>query len=466
VNLVALDHRVGEQSPAHLVDLRSRSGLVGCVENEPNALADRDVTHVRVSQRGECPLNGGALGIGDAGKVSDLDSGFVPHASIVPVRRYDRRMPEGEEQRVDTIELFFDLVFVFTITQLTALLAAEPDWIGIAKVMLIFGNVFWIYDGYVWVTNAVPPRAAPARLFLLLGMVGFLIIALAIPDAFGDTGVAFGVGYLLVTIVHAGLFLRSTEVSTVRSVMRLGPFNLVTAIVILLAGFTDDAWQWGAWTAAFVIHWLTPAVAGVSGFRVRTGHFVERHGLIVLIALGESIVAIGIGIEGAHVTAGVLLTASLGLAVAAALWWLYFDGEDAAAEAALNAAAPERRPWLAVNAFGFTFFAVLGGIIVLATGVKDALAHYNEPATAATAWFLAAGVATYVGGLVLFRALLGTGPLMLRGVVGALALPTAAVGVGVSPEAQLAVLVVVLVGGIAVESSMRPRGATRRSSRP
>jgi low temperature requirement protein LtrA len=371
-----------------------------------------------------------------------------------------------EERRVLTIELFFDLVFVFTITQLTALLAAEPDWTGIARVMLIFGNIFWIYDGYSWVTNEVPPRDKTARLLLLLGMAGFLIIALAIPDAFGDTGVAFGIGYLLVTLVHTGLFLRSSNQGVVRSMLKLGPFNIVAAILVLAAGTTDGGAQWALWAAAFALHWLTPYFMDVSEFRIHPGHFVERHGLILLIALGESIVAIGIGIEGTAVTAGVLLTACLGLAVAAALWWLYFDGEDDAAEAALEAATLDRRPWLAVRAFGYTFFAVLGAIIVLAAGVKDAIAHYDEAASTATAWFLAGGVAAYVGGLVIFRWLLGTGRPMLRLVVAVLALPTAAVGLAVSPEAQLAVLVVVLVGGIAVESSMRPRGATRRSSRP
>jgi low temperature requirement protein LtrA len=366
-----------------------------------------------------------------------------------------------EDVRVSTIELFFDLVFVFTITQLTSLLTSEPNALGVARVALIFGNVWWMYGGYAWLTNAVPPQTPELRVLMLLGMVGFLVVALAIPDAFGDSGVAFGVGYLVVTFVHTGLFLRSSEESTVRAMSRLGPYNTVTAAMLFAAGFTDGTTQSALWTAAFVLHWASPLVTPVGGFRIRTAHFVERHGLIVLIALGESIVAVGIGVQGRELTSGLLVTAVLGLALAAALWWLYFDGEDERAERALRDAPDDRNPWLALYAFGYAFLPILAGIIVLAAGVKKGIVDYGEPATAATAWFLAGGVTLYVVGLAFFRLLLRTGPVATRLAIAAIALATVIVGFRISPEAQLAALTVIVTAGIVVE----PRAA-RRLQRP
>jgi low temperature requirement protein LtrA len=236
---------------------------------------------------------------------------------------------------------------------------------------------------------------------------------------------------------------------------RLGPFNTITAALLLVAGFTSGGVQWALWTAAFVLHWGSPVVTAVGGFRVRAKHFVERHGLIVLIALGESVVAVGIGAQGRDLSTGLAVTAVLGLALAAALWWLYFDGEDERAERALDAAPDARNPWLALFAFGYVFIPVLGGIIVFAAGMKEAIVDYDEPAAAATAWFLAAGVATYVLGLVALRAVLHTGPLGLRLSVAVAAVPTVVIGLEVSPELQIAVLTLVVVAGILAEARRR-----------
>jgi low temperature requirement protein LtrA len=368
-----------------------------------------------------------------------------------------------DDVRVSTIELFFDLVFVFTITQLTSLLVADPTGVGLARVALIFGNIWWMYGGYAWLTNAVPPTHAALRVLMLVGMAGFLIVALAIPQAFGDTGVAFGIGYVVVTLVHTGLFMRSTEQSAVQAMFRLGPYNMMTAALLLAAGFTSGATQTALWIAAFVLHWTSPLVTAVGGFRLHAAHFVERHGLIVLIALGESVVAVGIGVQGHDVTAGLITTAVLSLSLAAALWWLYFDGEDERAEHALDQASAARNPWLGLFAFGYVFLPIVGGIIVLAAGVKLAIARYDEPATAAMAWFLAGGVALYLVGLVCFRAVLGTGPLVVRSGMAVAALATVGIGLAVSPEIQIGALSILVVGGIVAESC--PSAPQRRESR-
>src|SRR5690348_10537104 len=225
-------------------------------------------------------------------------------------------------ENVTPLELFFDLVFVFTITQLTSLLAKDPTLAGLVQMVLIFGNVWWMYGGYAWLTNVVPPRELGVRLLLLLGMGGFLVVALAIPTAFAGGGLAFGLGYLVVTLVHTGVFLRTTQQSAVKAVLALGPFNLTTAGLLVVAGLVVGPARWLLFGAGFVLHWFTPVFARPGGFPVRSAHFVERHGLILLIAIGESVVAVGIGLGAIALPAGRIATALLGLALAAGLWWL------------------------------------------------------------------------------------------------------------------------------------------------
>lgn len=365
------------------------------------------------------------------------------------------------EPRVSSLELFFDLVFVFTITQLTTLLAREPTVTGLLQTMLIFGNVWWMYGGYAWLTNAVPARELGVRLLLLVGMSGFLLIALAIPTAFGAGGVAFGVGYMIVTLIHTGVFMRTSQQSVIHAVRGLGPFNLVTAVLLLGAGFANGWLRWALFGASFVLHWLTPYLTPISGFRIRVGHFVERHGLILLIAIGESVVAVGIGLGTAALPPGRITTAVLGLALAASLWWLYFNGDEEQAEQAMERAPEERRPWLAVQAFGYIFLAILGGIVVVAAGMKLAVVSYDEPATVSTALFLACGVAAYALGLVLFRWFLHSGPLAVRLAIAVLVLPTALIGIAITPLAQVSAVVAILVAAAILDGTVTNRRSVR-----
>jgi low temperature requirement protein LtrA len=247
------------------------------------------------------------------------------------------------------------------------------------------------------------------------------------------------------------MFLKSSEETALRSMMKLGPMNILTALLVLAAGFADGGWQWALWIAAVVGHWLTPYITAVQGFKLRPRHFVERHGLIVLIALGESVVAVGIGLRGQDLTGGLALTSVLGLGVAASMWWMYFDGEDVRAERALIEAPDDRVTWLCLYAFGFGFGPILFGIVLLAAGMQAALTGYGVPASPAAAWFTASGVALYTAGLCYFRFVLGTGPISVRAVLAALMLPTAFVGLAVSPEAQLATMLALAVAAILVE---------------
>jgi low temperature requirement protein LtrA len=366
----------------------------------------------------------------------------------------------GPAERVSTLELFFDLVFVFTITQLTAVLSNDPTWRGLLRVVLMLGVIFWMYGGYAWLTNAVAPDRAGRRLILLGGMAGYLVLALTIPKAFSGDDLAFGLAYLVVVSIHAGLFSRTTVTHTVRSLLRLAPFNLASALLVLGAVVAGGTAGYLLWAAAFTLEWVTPLVTGIGGFRVAPAHFVERHGLVVIVALGESVVAIGIGAAGQPVDLALVSVAVLGLVLAACLWWTYFGGDDRRAEEALAAVPEDRRAAVAVMAFGYWHLPILLGIVALAAGLKDAIGHAFEPLDLAHALLLAGGVATFLAGNVGFRSVLGLGPARHRAAAAVLALATIPVGLAASALTQLAVLVVILAGSFLTE--LRLAGSAER----
>jgi low temperature requirement protein LtrA len=235
-----------------------------------------------------------------------------------------------EVERVTTLELFFDLVFVFTITQLTAVLYHDPSGRSLVQVVLVLGVIFWMYGGYAWMTNAVSANTPKRRLLLLGGMAGYFVLALAIPGAFAGSGLAFGLAYLAVVLVHSGLFMRASAASVVRAIVRLAPWNVSSALLVVLGGALGGSAQYALWSAAFVLEWFTPVIRGTSGFDIGAAHFVERHGLVVIVAIGESVVAVGIGASHLAVDGGLVLAAALGLALSACLWWPYFGGAQSA----------------------------------------------------------------------------------------------------------------------------------------
>jgi low temperature requirement protein LtrA len=365
--------------------------------------------------------------------------------------------PPGQAERVErvsTLELFFDLVFVFTITQLTGVISDDPTARGLLRVVLMLGVIWYMYGGYAWLTNAVAADRAARRLLLLGGMAGFLVLALAVPSAFSEGDVAFGVAYLVVVGIHAGLYSRATETSTIRAVVRLAPFNLASAVLVLAAVVVEGTAAYLLWAAAFAVEWFTPRLAGTGGFRIAPAHFVERHGLVVIVALGESIVAIGIGAAGLPVDLALASVAVLGLLLAACLWWAYFGGDDTRAEQALATVPDDRRGWVAFQAFGWWHLLMLLGIIALAAGLKDAIGHAFDPLDLAHAWLLAGGVAVFLAGDILFRRTLGIGPARHRAPAAALALATVPVGLAASAVFQLSFLGIALAGCLAAESSV------------
>ena len=361
-------------------------------------------------------------------------------------------MPVGPT-RVSTLELFFDLVFVFTITQLTSVLGAQPTLRGLAQVALMLGVIWWMYAGYAWLTNAVPADRLSRRLLLLGGMASYLVLALAISRAFSGAGTAFGLAYAAIVVIHAALFTRAGARSAVRNILRLAPFNLASAALVVAGGIAGGTPQYVLWAAAVALQWLSPMLVSNRGFVVGPEHFVERHGLVVLIAIGESVVAVGAGARGLPVDAELVAVAVLGLALSACLWWAYFGGDDERAERALRDAPAERRPALALNGFGYSHLPILLGIVAVAAAMHVATAHPFHELSTVRAVTLAGGVAAYLAGDVLFRHALG----IARGgwrLACAAAMPaTIPLGAAVAATAQIAALVALLLVCFALETS-------------
>jgi low temperature requirement protein LtrA len=360
--------------------------------------------------------------------------------------------------RVSTLELFFDLVFVFTITQLTGVLVTGGDLASVVQVVAMFLVIWWMYDGYAWLTNAIATDRVRFRLLLLGGMGGFVVVALAIPQAYEGEGLAFGLGYLVVVALHAGMYVKGASISEVAAILRIVPFNVVGAAMVLLGGILGGDAQWVLWVAAGQLVWITPWVTGIEGFVISAAHFVERHGLVVIVALGESVVVIGAGAAGVDLDAGLILVALLALALSAALWWTYFSDERKV-ERAMDDIPPERRPRVAVIGFGYWHFGLLLGVIALAAGLKKAIGDPFDPLDDWIAGELAAGVALFLACDVGFRRTLGVPGGGTRLVAAAAALATIPLGTQVSAAAQVGALAALVVVGLAVEASWgRARG--------
>jgi low temperature requirement protein LtrA len=311
-----------------------------------------------------------------------------------------------EEARVTPLELFFDLVFVLALTQCTALMADQPTWEGLAKGMLVLAVMWWAWVGYAWLTSVIEPEEGAVRLVMFAAMAGLLIVALCVPGAFTDEALLFAGAYGVVRIAHLALFfLTCRDDPLLRRAVFTG-LTVSTGVAIgllVLASFLDGIPQGAVWALAIAIDMGGPLFHGQDGWRLVPGHFAERHGLIIIIALGESIVAIGIGAEG-NVTAGVVIGASLGVMVAAALWWLYFDVVALAAERRLADAAPGReRNTMARDSFSYLHLPMVAGIVLLALGLKKTLEHVEDPLKLVPAVALLGGTALYLVAHVAFR---------------------------------------------------------------
>jgi low temperature requirement protein LtrA len=307
------------------------------------------------------------------------------------------------EHRVTPLELFFDLVFVFALTQVTYLMSEDPTWPGLARGLLLLAALWWAWVGYAWLTSSIDHDEGGARLAMLTAMAAMFVVALAAPDAFGSNAVMFGVAYLAVRVLHVLLYgLATNDVDVRRAVRIFAPTATVAPVIILVAAATDGLAQGILWAVALAIDYLGP-LRGSDHWRFQPGHFAERHGLVVIIALGESIVAIGVGAAGIPLGAGVVAAAVLGLVASAGLWWAYFDVVALVAERKLRELTGGARNRMARDSYSYLHLPMVAGIVLIALGAKKTLADVHDPLEGVPAAALFGGAALYFLGHVAFR---------------------------------------------------------------
>jgi low temperature requirement protein LtrA len=332
-------------------------------------------------------------------------------------------LENGDEHQVTPLELFFDLAFVFAMTQVTSLLADDPTWGGVLRGMLVLAALWWAWAAYAWLTSATDVDEGGVRLTMLASMGAMLVVALAVPGAFGGDAVIFGVAYLLVRLLHLLLsaIVARDDPDRRGALLRFAPTATFGPLLLVLAGFLEGDVRIAVWVVALVIDYLGPTVIGVGrGWRVAPEHFAERHGLIILIALGESIIAIGVG-AGFELDAGVIVAAALGIVVVSALWWLYFDVAAIFARRRLMQARGLELHRLALHSYSYLHLPMVAGIVLFALGLKTTLGHVGDALETVPAVGLCGGAVLYLLGHVafLFRT---TGRVFRRRTVGAIAL--------------------------------------------
>ena len=357
------------------------------------------------------------------------------------------RTLEVEDSRVTTLELFFDLVFVFTLTQLSALLSESLSWERLLQSFLIFIILFWMYGGYVWLTNSVPPVTPGRQLLLIAGMAAFLLCALAIPNAFHDTGVAFGVGYLIVILVHGMMYVRAVGWKVARFV----PMNFLSAATVIGAGFVAGSPRYFLWLLAIALHVITSFLGTGLRFDLRVSHFAERHGSLLLVALGESIIAVGAG--GTELNLPFILAAVLGLLLTAALWWIYFARDDEVARETMLTRPNAEQLRQALSGYFYAFVPMLFGIILLATGIQSSIEHLTSELDPAHAFAFGGGVGLYLFGTIIFRRASGIPEGIYRYVASLLAVLTGFVGERFSAALQFGSLITIITVLVLAESN-------------
>jgi low temperature requirement protein LtrA len=323
-------------------------------------------------------------------------------------------IPEGlMERRTSPVELLWDLVFVFAVTQVTALLASDSTWAGFGRSMLVLALVWWAWSAFVWAANAQDTASPVLRVTLLLGMVLIFITGLAIPGAFGDESTLFAVTYTGVRLLHLALYADASLRGNASWAAIAGfAVTVVIGMALLIAGsFLDGLPRIALWTAALAIDYAGPAWLTRERLRglqeVAVAHFAERYSLFVIICLGESIVTIGVGASGRPIDAELVAAVALGLLITIGLWWTYFDSFAGTAEERLR---HHKDPVLAAaDAYSYLHLLLVAGIIIFAVGEKFAIHAVGEPLSDAARLALCGGVALYLAGHVAFRARMGAG---------------------------------------------------------
>jgi low temperature requirement protein LtrA len=309
------------------------------------------------------------------------------------------------EQRVTPLELFLDLVFVFGFTQVTSLLSSNPTWSGLGHGLLVISTLWWAWSAYAWLTNVADPDEGRVLSAMLIAVAAMFVAALAVPEAFGRHGVVFGVGFLIVAVMQLVLYAATArgDRALLQAIARTAPTSVGGAVLILVAGFVHGGLRPLLWLVALAIGLFGPLFLGLGGWRVHPSHFVERHGLIVIIAIGESLVAIGLGARETTLDTGVIVAAVLGLGVATSFWLAYFDFFTIRAQQLLLDRSGAPRIALARDLFTYFHLPMVTGIVLFAFAMKETLAHVGDDLAAVPALALCGGPALYLFSYVALR---------------------------------------------------------------
>lgn len=379
-------------------------------------------------------------------------------------------MRQEEEHAVVTpLELFFDLVFVFALTQVTAFMADELSWRGILRGVLVLMLLWWAWTGYAWLANVASAEERPIKLAILAGMAAMFVLALCIPEAFDDLPgglsgpVVVAVCYLLFRTMHLVMFMIiSREDAGLRKQVLRFALSVVASSVLLLIASEFEGWlQTGLWMLALLADYVGTALGGFRGWRLPSpGHFSERHGLIIIVALGESIVAIGVGVAQEPITWVIIAASVLGLLLASAMWWAYFDVSALLGEHALVNEPPETRARLARNAYSYSHLPLLLGVVLVAFGLKEVLlyvsdsSHYSltDPLPGVALAALVGGVVLYLLGHVIFKWLTVHDISVVRLAAAGVLLAAIPLIVALPALIQLAVVAFIVTCAMVVES--------------
>jgi low temperature requirement protein LtrA len=303
------------------------------------------------------------------------------------------------EHSVTPRELFFDLVFVFAFTQVATLLSDDPTFAGIGRGVLVVAALWWPWTAYAWLTNTVDPEEGFVGAALLVALIAMFLAALAVPGVFDDDGVLFGAAFLVVVAMHLALYALAGRGhrDLFAAVLRLAPWTLLGAVLILVAGFgfADGARIW-LWVAALACTYVGAGLSGSTGWRVHPSHLAERYGLVLIIALGEAFVAIGIGASGVGIGLGEVVAAILGLLIATGFWLAYFDFFSIRGERMLAELRGPDRIALARDVYAYAHLPMIVGIVLFAFAMKTVVAHVGEELDFAVAFALCGGSALYL----------------------------------------------------------------------
>jgi low temperature requirement protein LtrA len=383
-------------------------------------------------------------------------------------RRFRARIvPTDEGHGVTTLELFFDLVFVFAITQVTAFMADDLGWRGLLRGLVLLCLLWFAWCSYSWLGNQANAEEGVVRGAVIGAMAAMFLVALAIPEAWGDRGggisapVVLACALAVVRLLHLAVYGVAAlgDAGLRRTLLKAAAPVGASAVLLVLGAVLGGPTQTVLWAVAVVVDYTGIYATGSDWRLPAPGHFAERYGLIVIIALGESIIAVGVGVTDLPLTVPIAGAALLGLAVSVALWWLYFDVVAPVAERELRRRTGVDRVRLARDSYTYLHFPMVAGVIYLALGLKKVAeyvgdeSHHTlaEPLTATALWALYGGVAAYLIAHLAFR-LRNIGSINRpRAVVAGLVL-VAPVAVGRLPAlAQLGILAGMLVALIAFE---------------